>query len=104
MIVVLPLWRQARVLAATQTAGNATDAPWPFRVNSVTGAAVDPFGRRNGNMAFILRLYRALVADGYAEFSKPLAALWHWVSTYQIPSPTDPQHSLFVNFFEDQVR
>ena len=41
--------------------------------------------------------------DGYDEFSKPLAQLWQWIVTYQIPSPPDVQHSLFVNFFEDKT-
>jgi len=74
--------RSARVLAATQAAGNATDAPWPFRVNAVTGAFLN--GRKNGESAFPLRLFRALAAPPYAlaEFAAPAARLWAWVRDF----------------------
>lgn len=95
----------ARVLAANMRAGNATDAPWPWRVDSVSGAAL--WGRKNANMVFNLRLFRALAAPPYslAEFAGPAAALWQWVEDVLLLSadPTVPANaSMFVNFYEDR--
>ena len=95
----------ARVLAANMHEGNATDAPWPWRVDSVTGAAL--WGRKNANMVFNLRLFRALAAPPYSlpEFEAPAAALWSWVLSVLIPS-ADPAvnatDSMLVNFYEDR--
>ena len=93
----------ARVLAATQTPGNATSAPWPFRVDSVTGARVN--GGKSGDTVFALRLFRSLEGSGYPEFAPAAAALWTWVRDVQLPT-ADPalnaSASHFVNFFEDK--
>ena len=74
----------ARTLAATQNNGTNTTAPWPFRVDAETGMALD--GRKNGNMAYALRLYRTLVELGYNQFTNPAARLWHWMSQVQLAS------------------
>ena len=97
--------RSARVLAAKQVAGNATDAPWPFRVDAVTGAFLN--GHKNGESAFPLRLFRALAAAPYsmAEFSAPAERLWAWVRDFQLPTAipnVSKADALFVNFFEDR--
>ena len=42
------------MLVATQVDGNATDAPWPFRVDAVSGAFLN--GHKSGEQAFALRL------------------------------------------------
>jgi hypothetical protein len=96
----------ARVLAATQVDGNATDAPWPFRVDAVSGAFLN--GHKNGEMAFALRLFRALAAPPYSmpEFAQPAARLWAWVRDVQLPTArpdVTPAECLFVNFFEDRT-
>lgn len=96
----------ARVLAATQVDGNATDAPWPFRVDAVTGAFLN--GHKNGESAFPLRLFRALAAPPYSlsEFIQPANRLWAWVRDFQLPTAranVTPAESLFVNFFEDRT-
>ena len=85
--------------------GNATHAPWPWRVDSVTGAAL--WGRKNGNMVFILRLFRALAAPPYAmvEFAAPAQALWSWVEGVLLLSANpdvNATNSMFVNFYEDR--
>jgi hypothetical protein len=95
----------ARALARWQAPGNATDAPWPFRVDAQTGAFLS--GRKNGDAAFALRLFHALAADAAhaAEFAAPAAALWAWVRDVQLPTAsaaTPAADGLFVNFFEDK--
>ena len=95
----------ARVLAATQAPGNATHAPWPFRVDSVSGTFLN--GHKNGESAFPLRLLLALSRPPYslAEFAAPAAALWAWVRDFQLPTAranVTPAECLFVNFFEDR--
>ncbi len=87
----------ARVLARNQATGDATHSPWPFRADFRTGEGRGPI---SGNMTYILRLYDALLAHGYKEFTAPRAALWHWINTYQIPSAAS-DGSLFAQFFED---
>ena len=97
--------RHARVLARWQSAGNATDAPWPFRVSARTGAFLS--GRKNGALVFALRLFRALAAEPAhaAEFAAPAASLWAWIRDFQLPTADarlPPAAGLFVNFFEDK--
>lgn len=76
--------RNANVLTETQAPGDEAHSPWPFRVNAVTGAAVN--GAKSGNTAFSLRLFRDLVEVGHPEFAQPAAQLWNWVRTYQLPT------------------
>jgi len=95
----------ARALVANQGPGNATHAPWPFRADSVTGAHVD--GIKNGEMAFPLRLLRALSAPPYSlsEFAAPAAALWTWVRDTMLPTARaniSAEACHFCNFFEDR--
>jgi hypothetical protein len=95
----------ARVLAANQGAGNATHAPWPWRVDSVSGAAL--WGRKNANVVYILRLFRALARAPYSlpEFEAPAAALWRWVEGVLLLSAdanVNATASMFVNFYEDR--
>jgi len=87
----------ARVLAANQSDGDANHSPWPFRADYRTGEAR---GSVSGNMAYILRLYDALLERGYQEFQKPRQALWTWIEDYQIPSAA-ADGALFAQFFED---
>jgi hypothetical protein len=51
-------------------------------------------------MTYILRLYDALLARGYAEFAAPRRALWKWIRQCQIPSAAGAG-ALFAQFFED---
>jgi len=87
----------ARVLAANQSSGDGTHSPWPFRVDFRTGAGRGPV---SSNMTYILRLYDALLARGFDEFSAPREKLWRWIKTWQIPNAT-AGGELFAQFFED---
>jgi hypothetical protein len=87
----------ARVLAANQKEGGASHSPWPFRADYRSG---EGRGAVSGNMAYILRLYDALLAYGYSEFAAKRRALWDWITGYQIPSALD-DGALFAQFFED---
>jgi hypothetical protein len=57
-------------------------------------------GPVSGNMTYILRLYDALLAQGYEEFAAPRRTLWEWIRRYQIRSAA-ADGSLFAQFFED---
>ena len=87
----------ARVLAAHQEVGDAVRSPWPFRVDFRTGEGRGPV---SGNMVYILRLYDALLAKGYQEFTDPRQCLWEWITDLQIPSASG-DGALFAQFFED---
>jgi hypothetical protein len=87
----------ARVLAAHQRLGDSSHSPWPFRVDYRSAVGRGPV---SGNMTYILRLYDALQAHGYAEFAAPRQALWQWIKRYQIPSAAT-DGALFAQFFED---
>src|ERR1700681_1209773 len=87
----------ARVLAANQQPGDGSHSPWPFRADYRTAAGRGPV---SGNMTYILRLYDALQARGYTEFTAPRRALWRWIKHYQIPSAA-AEGALFAQFFED---
>jgi len=89
--------QNARTLAANQEAGDASRSPWPFRADFRSGEGRGPV---SGNMTYILRLYDALVAHGYMEFSAPRQALWEWIKDFQIPNAA-ADGSLFAQFFED---
>jgi hypothetical protein len=51
-------------------------------------------------MTYVLRLYDALLAQGYEEFAVPRRSLWTWIKRYQIPSAA-ADGALFAQFFED---
>jgi len=53
--------RNANLLARNMQVGDATRAPWPFRVDAISG---EHFDERNGNMVYILRLFDGLLAHG----------------------------------------
>jgi hypothetical protein len=89
--------QNARVLAAVQKSGDESHSPWPFRADYRDGEARGPV---SGNMTYVLRLYDALLAHGYAEFSAPRRALWEWIRDRQIPSAA-ADGALFAQFFED---
>jgi hypothetical protein len=89
--------RNARALAANQQTGDFAHSPWPFRADYRTG---EPRGPVSGDMAYILRLYDALLERGYPEFRAPRAALWAWIKHEQIPSAAR-DGALFAQFFED---
>ncbi len=87
----------ARVLAATEDAGDSTHSPWPFRADFRSGEAR---GAISGNMSYVLRLYDVLLKHGYNEFAQPRASLWRWIKRHQIPSAAK-DGALFAQFFED---
>jgi hypothetical protein len=87
----------ARILAANQLPGDRAHSPWPFRADYRTGEAR---GAVSGNMSYILRLFDALLVQGYKEFAAPREALWQWIRAVQIPSAAG-QGALFAQFFED---
>lgn len=91
----------AEVLMRTMRPGSATQSPWPFRVDSVTGQA---WGERSGHMAFNLRLFDEMIARGYKEYQPARDTLWRWIKEVQIPSPDTRAESLWIDFFEDQLR
>jgi len=88
----------ADVLVKNMRDCNAERAPWPFRVDSVTG---EHWGERSGNMAYALRLFDGLIARGLPRYQAPRDALWHWIRTYQIPAPDDRAKNHWIQFFED---
>jgi hypothetical protein len=51
-------------------------------------------------MAYVLRLYDLLLAQGHGEFAGPRAALYDWIKRHQIPSAAG-DGALFAQFFED---
>ena len=89
--------QNARILASNQIGGDAWHSPWPFRVDYRNGEERGPV---SGNMSYILRLYDAMLAQGYEEFSGPRQSLWTWILRYQIPSAC-ADGGLFAQFFED---
>ena len=90
----------ADVLVKNMREGNARKAPWPFRVDAVSGKY---WGERNGNMVFILRLFDELIATGYDRFRAPRENLWRWIKTYQFSALDDRASSLWTQFFEDMT-
>jgi len=91
----------AQVLAKNMRKGDALHSPWPFRVDAVTGKY---WGERSGDMVYILRLFDGLLESGYPEFKKTREQLWNWITNYQLKAPEDRDHSLWVQFFEDQPK
>jgi hypothetical protein len=89
--------QNARVLAANQQDGDSSHSPWPFRADYRSGEGRGPV---SGNMTYIVRLYDALLEQGYQEFSAPRASLWQWILRHQIPSAA-ADGCLFAQFFED---
>jgi hypothetical protein len=89
--------QNARVLAANQQEGDGGGSPWPFRADYRSGEGRGPV---SGNMTYVLRLYDALLARGYREYSDPREMLWKWIKHHQIPSAA-ADGSLFAQFFED---
>lgn len=90
----------ATCLVKNMRTGDETRAPWPFRVDSVSGAH---WGERNGNMVFILRLFNGLIARGEREFEPSRQALWDWIRTYQLPAAETREASHWIQFFEDMT-
>jgi hypothetical protein len=89
--------QNARVLAVNQQDGDAFRSPWPFRADHRSGEGRGPV---SGNMTYILRLYDALLAQGYEEFSTSRRSLWAWIKQHQIPNAAGDGR-LFAQFFED---
>ena len=89
--------QNARVLAANQEEGGPSHSPWPFRADYRSGEGRGPV---SGNMTYVLRLYDALLEQGYEEFSAPRESLWKWIRDCQIPSAAGDGR-LFAQFFED---
>jgi hypothetical protein len=89
--------QNARVLVANQVDANVGSSPWPFRADYRNG---EGRGAVSGNMSYILRLYDALLAQGYEEFLDTRQSLWKWILQYQIPSAST-DGGLYAQFFED---
>ena len=90
----------AHVLAKNMRKGDARHAPWPFRVDSVTG---QHWGERSGDMVYILRLFDDLIALGKKQYQAPRDALWNWIVTYQFAAGEGRDESLWIQFFEDMT-
>jgi hypothetical protein len=91
--------QNADVLVKNMRPGDATHAPWPFRVDYITG---QHWGERNGDMVFILRLFDELIAKGNEKYKAPRETLWTWIKTIQLAAPETREGSLWIQFFEDQ--
>lgn len=89
----------ADVLVKNMRKGDAWHAPWPFRVDFVTGAH---WGERSSDMVFILRLFDKLIEHGHNEFASPRKQLWDWIINIQMRAPDTRQESMWVMFFEDK--
>ncbi|MDR3711403.1 MAG: hypothetical protein P4L51_01205 [Puia sp.] len=99
-----PKWLQlalhtAGILVRNMRPGDAWRAPWPFRVDAVTGKY---WGERNADMVFILRLFDKLIERGHHEFDAPRKQLWDWIVNFQLKVPDTRQETLWVMFFEDK--
>ena len=57
--------QNADCLIKNMRKGDALHSPWPFRVDAVSG---EYWGERSGNMVYILRLFDALIENGYDRF------------------------------------
>lgn len=90
--------RNADLLAKNMRPADASRSPWPFRVDSITG---DYWAERSGNMAYILRLFDALLEKGYGKYRAPREQLWIWIRDCLLRTPDDPARCLWVQFFED---
>ena len=90
----------ADVLVDNMREGDATRAPWPFRVDALTGEC---WGERNGNMVYILRLFDGLIDRGMPQYQPARDRLWTWVKTYQLAAPDTREDSLWIQFFEDMT-
>src|SRR5207249_1699076 len=60
--------QNARILAANMAEGDASHSPWPFRVDYRSG---EPNGDVSGHMAYVLRLFDALIPLGHQELAAP---------------------------------
>lgn len=90
----------ADTLVYHQIPGDNSSAPWPFRVDAL-GLHYQP---KSCNMVYILRLFDVLINEqGLAKYQASYNALWKWIRDFQIPSPNDPDGSLWVGFFEDMI-
>jgi hypothetical protein len=99
------IWRDralsvARTLAENMRSGDSTHAPWPFRVDAVTGKY---WGERNANMVYILRLWDGLAKIGSVEFLAHRAQLWKWIKEVQLKAPESRANSHWIQFFEDMT-
>jgi len=89
--------QDGRVLVRNMRQGDATQSPWPFRVDYRSGQGR---GEVSGNMSFVLRLFDQLITFGYSEFKTPREKLWRWIIDYQIPN-LEKDGMLWLQFFED---
>lgn len=90
----------ADVLVRNMRDGESTKAIWPFRVDAETG---QHWGERNGNMAFILRLFDGLAEEGMTRFVQPREKLWRWIKEVQLNAPESREKSHWIQFFEDMT-
>lgn len=93
----------ARVLAKNIRSDDADAkiAPWSFRVNAATGVS---YNAKASNTAYPLRLLDLAVEElGAPELRSARDFLRDWIVRFQVYCPEDPEHNLFVGFFEDFI-
>ncbi len=99
------IWKErarqvATILAKNMREGTVMQAPWPFRVDVVSGKY---WGERNGNMVYILRLWDGLAEQGCSEYVESRSKLWHWIKEIQLKAPESRAQSHWIQFFEDMT-
>lgn len=75
--------------------GNATQSPWPFRVNAATGSVREQY---TANVIDPIQLFDTLIALGVgdtAAYRSARQAAWTWLMTYPMTNNT------WANYFED---
>lgn len=85
----------ADVLVSHLGPGNATQSPWPFRVNAQTGAAVEGYC---ANMIAPIRLFDELVRLGLGNtnaYQSARQTAWNWLLAYPM------SNNVWANYFED---
>lgn len=75
--------------------GNATQSPWPYRVNAATGAIREQY---TANVIDPIQLFDSLIRLGVgntASYQAARATAWNWLMTYPM------QNNNWCNYFED---
>lgn len=85
----------ADALASHVRTGNATQSPWPFRVNAATGAIREQY---TANVIDPIQLFDALIELGVGNtdaYQKARQTAWDWLMTYPM------KNNNWCNYFED---
>ena len=75
--------------------GNASQSPWPFRVNAATGAIREQY---TANVIDPIQLFDALIrldVGDVAAYKAARQTAWNWLMTYPM------QNNTWSNYFED---